>query len=108
MTRDAKHLTPEQLRVVAWLAAPEKSREPKTLPELADEIGVKVATIYRWRERLNLDEWASDEARKGLFLHLPEVYKVLAERAKSGSYPHMKLFLETTGGYAVSGDVSAR
>ena len=108
MTRDAKYLTPEQMRVVAWLATPVKNREPRTQAELANEIGVKVATISRWRERLNLDDWASNEARKGLFLHLPEVYEVLAEKAKSGSYPHMKLFLENTGSYIAAEDESAR
>ena len=108
MAKDDKYLTTEQIRVVAWLASPLGSREPNTQDELAGEIGVKAATISRWRERLNLDARASKEARKGLALHLPQVYEVLAEKAKAGSYPHMKLFLETTGGCAVSADDLAK
>jgi hypothetical protein len=88
------------MRVVSWLATPEMEREPKTLEDLAAEIGVRPATILKWRSQ-KLDALAAEETRMKLFEHLPEVYDVLAKKAADGSPEHMKLFLTVAGGYGV-------
>ena len=88
------------MRVVSWLATPEMEREPKTLEDLATEIGVRPATILKWRSR-KLDALAAEETRMKLFEHLPEVYGVLAREAADGSPEHMKLFLTVARGHDV-------
>ena len=96
----ARELTPDQMKVVSWLTTPRDRREPNTIEELAKEIGVRPATILKWRSR-KLDTFAAKETRMKLFEHLPEVYEVLAREAAEGSPEHMELFLRVACGYGV-------
>src|ERR687889_741986 len=89
------------MKVLRWLSSPENEREPKTLDDLATEIGVRPATILKWRSR-KLDALAAEETRMKLFEHLPEVYDVLAKGAADGSPEHMKLFLTITSALDVA------
>ncbi len=93
----ARELTTEQLKVVSWLATPENERKPRTLEDLATEIGVRPATIQRWRSR-KLEPLAAEEARLKLSEYLPDVYEILAKKAADGSPEHMKLYLEVASG----------
>ena len=88
------------MKVLRWLSSPENEREPNTIEELAKEIGVRPATILKWRSR-KLDALAAEETRMKLFEHLPEVYDVLAKGAAEGSPEHMKLFLTVARGHDV-------
>ena len=97
---NARELTTDQMRVVSWLTTPRDRREPNTIEELAKEIGVRPATILKWRSR-KLDALAAEETRMRLFEHLPEVYDVLAKGAADGSPEHMKLFLTVARGHDV-------
>jgi hypothetical protein len=97
---NARELTTDQMKVLRWLATPEREREPKTLEDLATEIGVRPATILKWRSR-KLDALAAEETRMKLFEHLPKVYEVLAKGAADGSPEHMKLFLTVARGHDV-------
>ncbi len=94
---NTRELTSDQSRVISWLATPPARREPKTVEELANEIGVRPTTISRWRARF-LDPLVAEKARCELFEHLPEVYRALAERAKDGSPEHIDLFLKMAAG----------
>jgi DNA-binding MurR/RpiR family transcriptional regulator len=94
MTRE---LNTDQLEVVSWLTTPENERKPETLEELAAEIGVRPATIKRWRTR-KLDTLAAEEARMRLLEHLPGVYRTLANKAEDGSHEHIRLFLNIAAG----------
>jgi DNA-binding MurR/RpiR family transcriptional regulator len=94
---NARELTTDQMRVVSWLATPEMEREPKTLEDLATEIGVRTATILKWRSR-KLDTLAAEEARMRLLEHLPGVYRTLANKAEDGSHEHIRLFLNIAAG----------
>jgi len=94
MTRE---LNSDQTKVVKWLTTPKKKREPKSLEALATEIGVRPATIQRWRSR-KLEPLAAEEARLKLSEYLPDVYQTLAKSAADGSPEHMKLFLEVASG----------
>jgi hypothetical protein len=85
------------MRVVSWLSVPEDKREPKTLEDLATEIGVRPATILKWRSR-TLDTLAAEEARMRLLEHLPGVYRTLANKAEDGSHEHIRLFLNIAAG----------
>ena len=97
---NARELTPDQMKVLRWLATPEMEREPKTLEDLATEIGVRPATILKWRSR-KLDTFAAKETRMNLLERLPEVYEVLGREAADGSPEHMELFLRVACGYGV-------
>jgi len=89
MTRELNTL---QMKVVSWLATPENERNPETLEDLATEIGVRPATIRRWRSR-KLDALAAEEVRMRLVEHLPGVYETMAKLAEDGSFKHIRLFL---------------
>ena len=97
---NARELTADQMRVVSWLTTPRDRREPNTIEELAKEIGVRPATILKWRSR-KLDTFAAKETRMKLFERLPEVYEVLAREAADGSPEHMELFLRVACGHDV-------
>ena len=94
MTRE---LNTDQMKVIKWLTSPENERKPKTLEDLATEIGVRPATIQRWRTR-KLDALASEEIHTRLFEHLPGVYQTLANKAEDGSYEHLALFMRIIAG----------
>ena len=96
----ARELTADQMKVVSWLTTPRDRREPNTIEELAKEIGVRPATILKWRSR-KLDTFAAKETRMKLFERLPEVYEVLAREAADGSPEHMELFLRVACEYGV-------
>ena len=85
------------MKVLRWLSRPENEREPKTLEDLATEIGVRPATILKWRSR-KLDALAAEEARMQLLEHLPEIYQTLVRQAGDGSPEHIALFLKITTG----------
>jgi hypothetical protein len=95
---NTRELSSNQVRVVSWLATPETRRNPKTLDALAAEIGVRPATIKRWRSQ-KLGPLAAAEARFGLVEHLPEVFETLATKAEEGSVEHLELFLRVAGEY---------
>jgi len=90
-------LTTAQRRLVSWLATPESEREPRTVDALATEIGVRPATIERWRTH-KLDAVATQKAHMRLLEHLPGVYQTLARKAEGGSHEHIALFLRITAG----------
>jgi DNA-binding MurR/RpiR family transcriptional regulator len=92
-----RKLNTDQLKVVSWLTTPEKERKPKTLEDLASEIGVRPATIQRWRTR-KLDALAAEEIRMRLLERLPGVYETLANKAEDGSHEHIRLFLNIAAG----------
>ncbi len=94
MTRE---LNPDQLKVIKWLTTPEKKRKPEKLEDLAAEIGVRPATIRRWRTR-KLDALAAEEARMKLLEHLPGVYETMAKLAQEGSHEHLRHFLNIVAG----------
>jgi DNA-binding MurR/RpiR family transcriptional regulator len=94
MTRE---LNTDQMKVIEWLTTPENERKPKTLEALATEIGVRPATIRRWRTQ-KLDALAAEEARMKLLEHLPGVYEAMARLAEDGSHEHIRLFLNIAAG----------
>ena len=94
---NAKELTAAQRRLVLWLATPQNEGEPKTLDALAAEIGVRPATIQRWRAH-NLDALATQQARMRLLEYVPSVYQTLARKAEDGSHKHIELFMEIITG----------
>jgi phosphoglycolate phosphatase-like HAD superfamily hydrolase len=94
MTRE---LNSDQMKVIKWLTSPENERKPETLEDLATEIGVRPATIQRWRTR-KLDALAAEEARMRLLEHLPGVYETMAKLAEDGSHEHIRLFLRIAAG----------
>jgi hypothetical protein len=95
------------MRVVSWLATPETRRNPETLDALAAEIGVRPATIQRWRSK-KLAPLAAEEARFGLVEHLPEVFETLAKKAEDGSPEHIRLFLQIASGHLADSRVRIR
>jgi hypothetical protein len=93
----AREWTPNQTKLIRWLARPESLREPRTHAELAKDLGVGERTLYRWKELPGLTSAVAELAREHLEDDLPEVYHALTKKAKRGSFQHIKLVLELAG-----------
>jgi hypothetical protein len=99
MSNDVKNWTPNQLRLIEWLATPGDVRTPHTQGELAKEIGVKQETLSRWKSEPGLMETVGETARELLKKDLPEIYGALIREAKDGNFQHIKLALELSEHY---------
>lgn len=91
--------TPDQLRLMEWIATPKQDRKPETMELLADELGVNAATMWRWKKLDGFQDAVNALARASVGNRLPEVYGALLREAEKGSYQHIKLTLELSGDY---------
>jgi hypothetical protein len=62
--------------------------------DVATLVGVDVCTISRWRANPCFVRAIVDKAKDDLRLELPEIYKITAKNAKSGSSQHIKIILD--------------
>lgn len=53
-------LSEREERYCLWLATPRADRKPATMQELADELGIHVSQLYRWRKRKNIRDRVMD------------------------------------------------
>lgn len=91
--------TPNQLRLMEWLATPKQERNPETVELLAEAMGVNPATTWRWRKLDGFQDAVNAMARANVGDRLPEIYGALLREAEKGSYQHIKLTLELSGDY---------
>ena len=83
----------------AWLCIPVPEREPRTLEEVATQIGVTSRTLRLWRYRPSFQELIAPLVEDGIRADLPEIGLALRRRAKAGSEPHIRLSLELLQAY---------
>jgi hypothetical protein len=79
---------PKQLQAIEFYAQGRKGTE------IATELGLCPETLSRWRQDPKFIEAIFNRSRELLKDALPEIYKVLVEKAIAGSYAHAKLILE--------------
>lgn len=89
--------TPNQLKVIEWLATPRFDRIPPTQESLAANLGIAHSTLYRWLAMPGLREEANKLARAGLGRALPDAYGALIREAEKGSFQHLQLLFEMAG-----------
>lgn len=82
-------LTPKQIKCIEYLALGEH-----TTDEIAELIHCNPCTIYKWKKSQPFMEALLSRSRALLRESIPEVYKALSDRSKSGSDRHIKLFLD--------------
>lgn len=88
--------TPQQLKMMELLASPFDDR---TIAEKAEEVGVSERTVYNWK---NLPGWRDgiyDLAKTYIGDRVPKVLKALCQRAQTGDFACIKLYLEVIGKY---------
>ena len=94
------NFTPNQIKLIDWLAMGQYDRNPPTQADFAKMIGVRPETITRWKRDVEgLQDAVTTRARELLGDDLPDIYASLRDEAKKGSYQHQKLALELTGEY---------
>ena len=67
----------------AWLCIPVPEREPRTLEEVATQIGVTSRTLRLWRYRPAFQELIAPLVEDGIRADLPEIGLALRKRAKA-------------------------
>ena len=93
-------LTRERMATyAAWRCTPQNEREPRTMPELAAQLGVTSRTLRLWRYRPAFQELIAPLVEDGIRADLPEIGLALRRRAKEGSEPHIRLSLELLQAY---------
>lgn len=83
-----------QLAFQAWLATPSELREIKTQKELAEHLGLNENTLGRWKKLDGFYEAVNKIAMGVIKEYAVDILSALVKEAKSGSYQHIKLFLE--------------
>jgi hypothetical protein len=106
MSTGVKDWTPNQLRLIAWLATPSDLREPRSQADLAAEMGVREETLSRWKRLDGLTGAAGELAREMVGRDLADIYGALVRAAKAGSFQHIKLALEVAEHYTEKREVS--
>jgi DNA-binding XRE family transcriptional regulator len=82
-----------------WLALPKYERHPHRQKDFAHKLGVNESTLWRWKKEEGFLDEVNKIARRQIDKHLADIYGALVKKAKSGSYPHIKLALELAGHY---------
>lgn len=87
---------------IAWASAPRKDRQPGTVAELADWIGLKSPrVIYTWRSKNPaIDETVAVLQAEPLFQHRADVFHALVSSATDPNYksaPDRRTFFTLTG-----------
>lgn len=108
MSENVIEWTPNQHKFIRWLATPSRFREQRTYAEFAELIGVSERTLYRWKDLDGLTLAVTEVARGFLVDDLPEIYGALKQKAKQGSFPHIKLALEVSGEYVEKTETTVR
>lgn len=99
--------TPKQLKAIELLAQPGE----KTFDDIAQELDIDKATLWRWRRVEAFQKAITDLAYSCLKDELPKVYKSLADKAINGNVKAMELLLKYAGNFVekietkVSGDL---
>lgn len=95
---------------IAWSCVPRAQREPKTVQELANMLGVRPSTVRKWRSQdPEITERISAAPRRMLLEHVADVYAALVEVATTPdprAFQDRRLFLELAGDYKPSAAVS--
>jgi hypothetical protein len=100
----ATNWTPDQERLITWLALPKAEKTPKTQSALAKELCIDAATLWRWKQLPGLMEEVQRRAKQAMRDDTAEVLGAIRRAAKKGSVPHINMFLAMTG---LAGDVEA-
>lgn len=96
----------------AWSSLPASLRQPKTLTEFADQIGLRnTATIRHWRRNdPDLETRFKERLTRRLLEYAPDVMQALVEVATDvdpKAHQDRKLFLEMTGLYKPKATIEA-
>jgi transposase-like protein len=83
-----------ELRIV--YAILEKNHKT-TWEQVAKKLGISRRQLYNWRQSTRIQEPVRKISRDLLISELPDVYKALVKKAKSGDCAAMKLFFEIVG-----------
>jgi len=68
-----------------------------TWEQVAKKLGISRRQLYNWRQATKIQEPVRKISRDLLISELPDVYKALVRKAKSGDCSAMKLFFEIIG-----------
>jgi len=101
--------TGEQVAFQRWLALPRRVREPRTQAALAEELGVSVRTMRKWKQLPGWDDTVLAIVKAEVFESLPvqqRILDALVRKAEQGSFNHQRLYLELAGIYNPKGAVA--
>lgn len=94
---------------VLWLSLPPRDREPATLIDLADELGVHRITLSRWKQDPKILKQAAKLSRNILLEGIPSTYRAMVESAGNPdgrNNADRRLLVEMAGEYTPGMQVS--
>lgn len=94
---NANKWTPDQERLILWLALPKAEKSPKTQAALAKDLCIDEATIWRWKQLPGFREAVNKLARELVQDDLPEVLGVIRRKAKDGELVYVNMVLAMAG-----------
>lgn len=80
-----------------WMAIPRKERLPETQDQLAKQLKVSPDSISDWKKRDDFWKLVSEHRQRWVKDEISDVVAGLIKRAKHGSAPEVKLFLQFAG-----------
>lgn len=96
---DTTKWTGHQITYMEWLATPKKLRNPKTVEQIATQLGYDRTALWEWTKKPGWNKAVAQIAREYLHTEAPEILQSLGNRAKRGDVAAIKLALEILGEY---------
>jgi hypothetical protein len=103
-TNKTNSWTPEQQRLILWLALPRAERRPKTQKQLAQELAMHEVTLSDWKRLPGFADAVNQLAKAYVKDDVPDVLGVIRKKAKAGELPYVNMVLSMAG---LASDVEA-
>src|SRR5687768_16179579 len=97
--KNANEWTAKQHIFMEWLATPSELRTPLTQGALATALGVHESTMSKWTRIPGFQDEVKALITASLKHDYQDIMYALKRKAKSGSFPHIKMCLEMLGYY---------
>lgn len=87
-------LHPEKWYYTNWLTIPAQYRRPRTQKRLAEYLDVHPVTLTRWKSDPAVRQTVLQLIKQRTVADLPDILKVIYDKALEGSPAHIKIYLE--------------
>lgn len=87
-------MRPEQWWFINWLTLPAQCRRPRTQRKVAEYLKIHPVTLTRWKSEPKVRETVLQLIKQRTVADLPDILKVIYDKAMEGSPAHIKIYLD--------------